>query len=233
MIKIENVEVSYTSLDAAIRRGMRNPMNSWNKSDSEWDEWCHACTIGKNDMKLATNLIKAGPEHRKFLRMIHIFMDITAPLYWWKEYDTYKVGTVANGCSTMHTITAKEFEWDDFSFDHLGVRYKDPETGDEIYQNLWVDGTANNTLRDLNQARYMYLRETDPVIKKQYWWQIIQLLPTSYNQKRTVDFNYETAITILKQRKGHKLDEWHEFRDVLLTLPYMKDFYEATESKGD
>ncbi len=232
MIKIEKANVHYASIVAAIR-GMRNPMNSWHKSDSKWVDWYHDYMIGKNDMKLATNLIKAGPEHRKFLRMIHIFMDITAPLYWWKEFDTYKVGTVANSCSTMHKITAKEFEWNDFSFDHLGVRYDDPETGDEIYENLWVDGTAKSIIYGLNQARDMYLRETDPYIKKQYWWQIIQLLPTSYNQKRTVDFNYETALTILKQRKGHKLDEWHEFRDTLLTLPYMKDFYEATESKGD
>ena len=232
MIKIENVDVSDISIDAAIR-GMRNPMNSWDKSDSKWVDWCHAYMICKNDMNLAKKLIKAGPEHRKFLRMIHIFMDITAPLYWWKEFDTYKVGTVANSCSTMHKITAKEFEWEDFSFDHLGVKYYDSETGDKIYENLWVDGTANAIISGLNQARNMYLRETDPEIKKQYWWQIIQLLPTSYNQKRTVDFNYETALTILKQRKGHKLDEWHEFRDTLLVLPNMKDFYEASISKEE
>lgn len=233
MIKIEDACVNRAELRAAIR-GMRNPMNSWDKADSAYYKWNDLFILGENDMKLATNLIKAGPEHRKFLRMIHVSMDITAPLYWWKEFDTYKIGTVANSCSTMHKITAKEFEWDDFSFDHLGVRYTDPETGDEIYQNLWVDGTAKNIISGLNQARSMYLRETDPEIKKQYWWQIIQLLPTSYNQKRTVDFNYETALTILKQRKGHKLDEWREFRDTLLThLPYMKEFYEASESKGD
>ena len=202
MISIENIEVF--GWQAAIR-GMRNPMNSWNKLDSEFKTIIPA--IGDNDMNLMKRLIKGGTEHRKFLRMIHVQMDITASLYWWKEYDTYKVGTVANSCSTMHKIHAKEFELSDFSHEHMSAG------SDDVLEII---------IHCLNGNRRKFLETKD----KSYWWQMIQLLPSSYNQCRTIDFNYETAMNIIRQRTGHKLDEWNRFVDVLKNLPYMKDMIE-------
>lgn len=256
MIKIENIEVS--GFNAAFR-GLRNPMNSWDKSDSyfgissepyndfdyevsaayvskkcpileehsrgweaHWEEYnnwlldngilkrdtetgaIQYAYIGPNDMDLAQRMIRAGDDEAKFMRMIHIQMDITAPLYWWKEFDTYKVGTVANSCSTMHKIHAKEFTIDDFSNEHF-------------------DGYSLDVLEDiifrLNDNRKHFIETKD----KDYWWQMIQLLPSSYNQKRTVDFNYQTARHMYFARRNHKLDEWHTFTDKLLELPYGKE----------
>ena len=196
MIKIENIDVY--GFEAAIR-GARNPMNSWDRMDSCYNNG--EFEIGENDYKLLKNLTIAGPEHRKWNRMITVTMDITAPLYWWKEYDTYKVGTVANSCSTMHKIQAKEFELDDFSHEHL-----------EEYPK-WL---LSEVIVELNKNREDFNRTKD----KDYWWQMIQLLPTSYNQKRTVHLNYEVLGTIYHQRRHHKLDEWHVFCDMIETLPY-------------
>lgn len=213
MIKVEHIDVY--GFEAAIR-GMRNPMNSWHRSDSgyESDGVYH---LGMNDLDLAWRLIRSGTEHRKFLRQIIVSMDITAPLYWWKEYDTYKVGTVANSCSTMHKIAAKPFELSDFSHEHLLVKEK-----------------LTTIIQWLNDYREMYMNWKDStghvddhgneVTKKDIWWQMIQLLPTSYNQRRTVTLNYEVAMTIIRQRSGHKLDEWHTFVDVLKSLPEMSVF---------
>lgn len=222
-------------------RGMRNPMNSWEKSDTRWcgdwecdpDGTCQfrtehgcdgspgECVLGDADSNLMHRLFKAGTEHRKFMRQIMVSMDITAPLYWWKEFDTYKVGTVANSCSTMHKIASKAFELDDFSHEHLGVDIPaELNEGDAVHQNLW-EVCLEKTVMCLNQARHEYLRATDPGLKKQYWWQMIQLLPSSYNQKRTVTMNYEVAATIIRQRTGHKLDEWQAFVVMLMNLPYM------------
>ena len=204
MIKVENVDV--WGFDHGIR-GMRNPMNSWDKSDSGYgldgeDE--DVFVIGNNDLDLMRRLYKAGSEHRKYLRQIFVSMDITAPLYWWKEFDTYKIGTVSNSCSTMHKIHAKEFEYDDFSHEHL------------LYD--W-QSQLMNTIAMLNTAREWYLITKD----KKWWWQMIQLLPSSYNQKRTITMNYENVMTIINQRTGHKLDEWNEFVTELLNLPYVKE----------
>ena len=196
MIKIENIDVY--GFEAAIR-GARNPMNSWDRMDSCYNNG--EFEIGENDYKLLKNLTIAGPEHRKWNRMITVTMDITAPLYWWKEYDTYKVGTVANSCSTMHKIQAKEFELDDFSHEHL-----------EEYPK-WL---LSEVISELNENREGFNKTKD----KDYWWQMIQLLPTSYNQKRTVHLNYEVLGTIYHQRRHHKLDEWVEFCDTIKTLPY-------------
>lgn len=217
MIEVEKVEVF--GWEAAIR-GMRNPMNSWDKSDSVFcnDEGCGMCEhenceimpwlgderfcIGDNDLDLMKRLTKAGTEHRKFLRMICITMDITAPLYWWKEFDTYKVGTVADSCSTMHKITDKEFTLEDFSHDHMENK-----------------APLKKIIEFLNHYRTDYLETKDKVC----WWYIIQLLPSSYNQKRTVSLNYEVAMNIIRQRSGHKLDEWRTLVDKLKDLPYMKE----------
>lgn len=203
MIKIENVETF--NFENAIR-GMRNPLNSWDKSDSYWvghdDE--RQFMIGDNDLDLMRRLYKAGSEHRKYLRQIFVSMDITAPLYWWKEFDTYKVGTVSNSCSTMHTIHKKEFELDDFSHDHLRP------IGLALLYNI---------IGGLNEYRKMYLETKD----KDDWWQLIQLLPSSYNQKRTITMNYENAVTIIKQRTGHKLDEWSVLIEELKKLPYLEE----------
>ena len=204
MIKIENTEVF--GFEAAIR-GARNPMNSWARSDSGFvltEYGKESFQLGENDRDLMTRLVKAGNEHRKFLRQIVIWTDITAPFYWWKEFDTYKVGTVANSCSTMHKLTYKPFEREDFSHDHLS------EAG---LQTLDTVIDALNTLRD----RYLETKD------KQDWWDMIQLLPTSYNQKRTVSLNYENALSIYRQRKGHKLDEWHIFRAWIEQLPCAED----------
>ena len=196
MIKIENIAVY--GWDAAIR-GARNPKNSWHLMDSGYNNG--EFEIGDNDYELLRRLTIAGPEHRKWNRMVTVTMDITAPLYWWKEYDTYKVGTVANSCSTMHKIQAKEFTVDDFSYEHL----LEPS-----YKCLC------ETIVLLNDARDIFNETKD----KKYWWQMIQLLPTSYNQKRTVHINYEVLGSMYHQRRHHKLDEWHVFCDMIKTLPY-------------
>lgn len=233
MIKLENTEV--IGWEAAIR-GMRNPMNSWEKSDSIFiprslcnDEdfrlarICHdvAPIIKNNDFDLMMRLRNAGTDHRKFMRMITVYVDITAPLYWWKEFDTYKVGTVANSCSTMHKIHEKEFTLDDFSHEHLGVLVPaELNDGDEVYQNL-CEESLKRTIKDLNIARGYYNNEKrDTKLKKKYWWQMIQLLPSSYNQRRTICTNYEVLANIYKSRKNHKLDEWHAFCDWIESLPY-------------
>lgn len=212
MIKVENIEV--WGFKHAIR-GMRNPMNSWDKSDSYFrgeTSW----SVGKNDLDLMRRLYKAGTEHRKYLRQISVSMDITAPLYWWKEFDTYKVGTVANSCSTMHKIAAKEFELDDFSHEHLISDEPVPCKIVSPHQCLEVQ------IQVLNIYREMYLEYKD----KKYWWQMIQLLPSSYNQRRTVTMNYENVMTIIKQRSGHKLDEWNQFVETLKDLPYITEIME-------
>ena len=247
--------------EAAIR-GMRNPMNSWEKSDSyrsrgmliDKDRYEDpGFYIGPNDLNLMKKLRKAGTDHRKFMRMITVYVDITAPLYWWKEFDTYKVGTVANSCSTMHKIHAKEFTLDDFSHEHLmtiddiGERDTDTDKDPRIYaryDRVSDDGHVRDrsgniipdefypfngaeytfypidilkcTIRMLNRCRHCYLKTKD----KKYWWQMIQLLPTSYNQKRTVMLNYEVLANIYKSRKDHRLDEWHDFCDWIKELPY-------------
>ena len=230
MIRVENIEV--WGFEHAIR-GMRNPMNSWDKSDSYMCDEKHCggkccredmidekdCTqpdgyhVGKNDLGLMKRLYKAGTEHRKYLRQIFVSMDITAPLYWWKEFDTYKVGTTANSCSTMHKIAAKEFELDDFSHEHIEVG---------MSSDIWLN-CFYQTIDVLNIAREEYLKTKN----KDYWWQMIQLLPSSYNQKRTITMNYENVISMLHQREGHKLDEWNtllkEFRE---KLPYIKEITE-------
>lgn len=236
MIKFENMDV--VGWEAAVR-GMRNPMNSWDKSDSFIPCYektkCHECEdnqkcasyfeggepykkdefIGPNDYDLMTRLHNAGTDHRKFMRMITVYVDITAPLYWWAEYDTYKVGTDDNSCSTMHKISAKEFTLDDFSHEHLvknAVRLL----------NTIID--CLNQARDVynNYDKYVSEGKLDPQItsKKQVWWQMIQLLPSSYNQRRTVMLNYEVLANIYKSRRNHKLDEWHTLRDWIKGLPY-------------
>ena len=211
MIKIENIDVY--GFEAAIR-GARNPMNSWDRMDSCYNNG--EFEIGENDYKLLKNLTIAGPEHRKWNRMVTVTMDITAPLYWWKEFDTYKVGTVANSCSTMHKIQAKEFTLDDFSHDQL-YEEKDGWIEDENgYKWCCTPICLETTVNTLNAYRYQYNKTKD----KKYWWQMIQLLPTSYNQKRTVHLNYEVLGTIYHQRRHHKLDEWVEFCDTIKTLPY-------------
>lgn len=218
MLKIENTEVM--GWEHAIR-GMRNPKNSWGKSDSHWDYADQGSeyltvdhfgdadfNIGPNDQKLMTNLCNTGTDHRKFMRMIAVYLDITAPLYWWKEFDTYKIGTVANSCSTMHKIHAKEFDVNDFSHEHV-----EELTGDDY--NMSYDFLLR-TVDILNYYRKKFLETGDKV----YWWQLIQLLPSSYNQKRTVMLNYEVLANIYKSRRNHKLDEWHTFCDWIKTLPY-------------
>ena len=210
MIKVENIDVF--NFEGAIR-GMRNPMNSWDKSDSKKsshapNDWI----IGKNDLNLMRTLYNAGSEHRKYLRQIFVSMDITAPLYWWKEFDTYKIGTTADSCSTMHKIHAKEFELDDFSHEHLS--YED--------NCLYFLG---QTVDVLNQCRDLYLETKD----KKWWWQMIQLLPSSYNQKRTVTFTYENVVTMIRQRTGHKLDEWNDFVSILKSLPYVQEIIKIVE----
>lgn len=212
MLKIENFEV--TGWEAAIR-GMRNPKNSWERSDTVYGTYYgelngHPCVdtadfaLGSNDLDLMTRLRNAGTDHRKFMRMIVVYLDITAPLYWWKEFDTYKVGTVANSCSTMHKIADKEFTLEDFSCEHL--------------ENSWL-AHLKETIRLLNEARDAYhWCNTDA--KKEWWWQMIQLLPSSYNQKRTVMLNYEVLANMYKSRRNHKLDEWHTFCDWIESLPY-------------
>lgn len=253
MLKIENTEVM--GWEHAIR-GMRNPKNSWEKTDSYPAVDCGKCgkieregickkedrdctgfecfEVGPNDLKLMTTLRNAGTDHRKFMRMITVYLDITAPLYWWKEFDTYKVGTVANSCSTMHKIAAKEFTLEDFSCEHLF----DSANGEDT--DCWTYSTEgiceiepidilNLTIAMLNKARELYLDYQQKVSTgdqfakdhvKEYWWQMIQLLPSSYNQRRTVMLNYEVLANIYKSRRNHKLDEWHTFCDWIEGLPY-------------
>ena len=206
MLKIENFEVYGISRSVY---SARNAFNSWNKSDSDLS----TDSLGNADLDLAIRLRNAGTDHRKFMRMIVVYLDITAPLYYWKEFDTYKVGTVANSCSTMHKIAAKEFTLEDFSCEHL--------------QNSWL-AHLKETIRLLNEARDAYnWCNTDA--KKEWWWQMIQLLPSSYNQKRTVMLNYEVLANIYKSRRNHKLDEWHTFCDWVESLPYS----ELITGKGD
>ena len=207
MITVNNISV--WGFEHAVR-GMRNPMNSWYKSDSTWiyDIPNAKFHLGKSDLDLMRRLYQAGTEHRKYLRQIFVSMDITAPLYWWKEFDTYKVGTVANSCSTMHKIAAKEFTLSDFSVEHIG----DVPNCDPVYWDV-----IDYVIQTLNEARHCYLDTKD----KKYWWQMIQLLPSSYNQKRTVTMNYENVMSMIKQRTGHKLDEWNEFVEILLSLPHI------------
>lgn len=252
MLKIENTEVM--GWEAAIR-GMRNPMNSWTMSDSGWDahippielrkqvDWAswakhykvvqydnddYTYDIGPNDQNLMTRLRNSGTDHRKFMRMITVYLDITAPLYWWKEFDTYKVGTVANSCSTMHKIADKEFTLEDFSCEHLisnwigdnidAIWYKDPPKNGPIECPMIFSpmDALRITIGVLNTNREAYLKTKD----KKFWWQMIQLLPSSYNQRRTVMLNYEVLANIYKSRKNHKLDEWHTFCDWVESLPY-------------
>lgn len=223
MIKIEKTNVF--GWEAAIR-GLRNPMNSWDRIDSDYlrTEDGHIIAsryeIGPNDMSLMKRLRNAGTDHRKYLRMIHVQADVTAPLYWWKEYDTYKISTVANSCSTMHKIAAKEFTLEDFSHEHLfNDIYETHLYAYNIKENADFKGTMELVIDILNNAREWYLETKD----KKYWWQMIQLLPTSYNQKRTIDLNYENLINMYHARKNHKLDEWHDFCDWIESLPYAKE----------
>lgn len=202
MIKIENVEVN--GFNAAIR-GMRNPLNSWDKSDSACTDDFNA--IGPLDKTLMEHLASGGPCHAKYRRMLVVYVDITAPLYWWKEFDTYKVGTVSNSCSTMHTIHKKEFDISDFSTDKM------VELSAEVMENVIIA---------LNMARYNYNKADDPDTRKLWWWQMIQLLPSSYNQRRTIMLNYEVLSRIYFDRKSHKLDEWQEFCKWIETLPLAK-----------
>ena len=256
MLKIENTEV--IGWEHAIR-GMRNPKNSWVKSDSgvcatHGPAHCADCVytdchaddveigtkyiLGPNDLNLMTTLRNAGTDHRKFMRMITVYLDITAPLYWWKEFDTYKVGTVANSCSTMHKIADKEFTLADFSCEHLDR---------EPYHRNWIESVIVDeditsphkvwmtpfdvlrcTIEMLNAYRENYLETKD----KQDWWQMIQLLPSSYNQRRTVMLNYEVLANIYKSRRNHKLDEWHTFWDWIESLPY-SELITGKEEKAD
>lgn len=227
-IKIENIQ---TMGWKGALRGMRNPLNSWDKADSAYasdiertDTNLAAYSdklsrydfiVGQNDLALCLKLIKAGSEHRKFLRMIHVQMDITAPLYWWKEFETYKVGTTSNSCSTMHKIAAKPFELDDFSHEHLH----------------WLSKNyLQAIIAILNDCRNEYLNNP---ADKNLWWQMIQLLPSSYNQRRTIDMSMETVLNILHQRNHHKLDEWIELCDTMLKqIPYCQEFYSAMK-KGE
>ncbi len=208
MIKIERDNVM--NLENAIR-GARNPLNSWDRMDSQYDENGNF-VLGENDLSLAVRLAKAGTDHRKFMRMIFVSVDITAPLYWWKEFDTYKVGTVANSCSTMHKIHSKELTRDDFSFDKLN------EDSLKIMDDLLVY---------IEEVRQKYLETKD----KELWYNLIQLLPSSFNQMRTVTMNYENLRNMYYARKSHKLDEWHVYCDWIKTLPYAKELIIGDENE--
>ena len=215
-----NIELLETSGIVPAIRGMRNPMNSWDKSDSYYiwpdDTEFH---IGPNDHDLMMKLRNAGTDHRKFMRMIVVYANITAPLYWWKEFDTYKVGTVANSCSTMHKIADKEFTLDDFSCEHL---IDEPFPVTDEYVETYLD-CMTDIIKALNCARRMFLETKD----KKYWWQIIQLLPSSYNQTRTVTMTYENIYAMRQQRKGHKLDEWRiDFFNWSDELPHLKELFD-------
>ena len=201
MIEISKIDVY--GWEAAIR-GMRNPLNSWERSDSNGSE------IGPADLDLMKRLFKAGTEHRKYLRMVHCTLDVNAPLYWWKEFDTYKVATVSNSCSTMHKIAAKEFTREDFAYDHLSEG---------------ALAVLDTVIRQLNLSRETYLQSKS----KDDWWDMIQLLPSSYMQKRTIDLNYETVFNIMGQRKGHKLDEWRVMVGEFEKLPYVQELLKTRD----
>lgn len=205
MLKIERYSTNNPEQWAMIVDGTRNPMNSWAKSDTEYSKNYIYMAIGDADRKLMKNLAKGGPSHAKYRRMITVYVDILAPLYWWKEFDTYKVGTVANSCSTMHKLCHKEFELDDFSHEHM---------------DKWAVQILKDTIRHMNYNRNLYLDTKSADDKKQYWWNIIQLLPTSYNQMRTVMLNYEVLANIYETRKSHKLDEWQTVIEWIEGLPY-------------
>ena len=228
MLRIENTEV--LGWEAAIR-GMRNPKNSWEKSDSEFhrepkhyfDEKDMPCTdlrrfvLGPDDLDLMKRLRNAGTDHRKFMRMITVYVDLTGPLYWWKEFDTYKVGTVANSCSTMNKIAAKEFTLEDFSCEHLSIRQsvdilKETIDALNVFRNVYLNGG----LLKYETGEFATFQPKD----KEVWWQMIQLLPSSYNQRRTLMLNYEVLANIYKSRRNHKLDEWHTLCDWIESLPY-------------
>lgn len=241
MIKLENVILASSEQMLFIIEGMRNPMNSWKKSDSyagcngtkcrhcdpmKYDACCRAnldYEIGNNDLGLMKRLSKAGTDHRKFMRMMPVYVRITAPLYWWKEFDTYKVGTVANSCSTMHKIQEKEFTLEDFSCKHLDLLNVKPSYDINFVSSL------KEILRCLNLARDKYLETKD----KKYWWQMIQLLPSSYNQTRNVMMNYEALSNIYKSRKTHKLDEWRKFCKWIESLPYSELITHTEQLTGD
>ena len=228
MLRIENTEV--LGWEAAIR-GMRNPENSWEKSDSEFhrepkhyfDEKDMPCTdlrrfvLGPDDLDLMKRLRNAGTDHRKFMRMITVYVDLTGPLFWWKEFDTYKVGTVANSCSTMNKIAAKEFTLEDFSCEHLSIRQsvdilKETIDALNVFRNVYLNGG----LLKYETGEFATFQPKD----KEIWWQMIQLLPSSYNQRRTLMLNYEVLANIYKSRRNHKLDEWHTLCDWIESLPY-------------
>ena len=223
MIKLEHTVLPSREQMKFIIEGMRNPMNSWEKSDSVGCEYgldcdmceyrvydCNKFYLGENDYSLMKRLAKAGKDHRKYMRMMPVYVRITAPLYWWKEFDTYKVGTVANSCSTMHKIQEKEFTLEDFSCEHLDLLNVKPSYDINFVSSL------KEILRCLNLARDKYLETKD----KKYWWQMIQLLPSSYNQTRNVMLNYEVLANMYHSRKSHKLDEWREFCEWIKNLPY-------------
>lgn len=232
MIKVEINEVMGI---CSAMHGMRNPLNSWEKNDTafhakiilddseefstfENDTIKLETVVGKNDKALTRKLIDAGPSHRKFMRQIFVSMDITAPLYWWKEFDTYKVGTVANSCSTMHTIMNKEFTIDDFSHDKMFVI---------------TEQSLEDIVSHINCLRTLYLKTEDPERKKRYWYSIIQLLPSSYNQRRTVTMSYENLRNIYEQRKNHKLDEWRDFCSAIELLPYSNWITDKKEDESN
>ena len=224
MIKVENIDVY--GLEHAVRAS-RNPMNSWNKSDSfvrkSYTNMKQDFFIGENDMNLAKKLYHAGVPHRTYLRMINVWMDVTAPLYFWKEADRYTIGKAQVSTSTMHKIHAKEFTLDDFSHEHLSDEVNTAE------ENVWVNGKCITplgllelTVETLNAQRKLYLKDKD----KKYWWQLIQSLPTTYNQKRTIMMSYEVVVKIIDERSGHRLDEWNDFVEILKNLPYIKEITE-------
>jgi len=217
MIKVQNLNTPSGEQWQSVIMGMRNPLNSWDKADSYYevcDDGYSICFFGPNDLHLMQTLTRSGPDHRKFTRMLPVWMDVTAPLYWWKEADQYKVGTVTNSCSTMHKIADKEFTLDDFSHEHLNT------------QSTWA---LNLLIDELNVCRDKYIASKD----KNDWWQMIQLLPSSYNQKRTLYCNYEVLYNIYCARKQHKLDEWQEFcRIIKEDVPYFREIFHLKEEIG-
>ena len=241
-IKLEHVVLASPEQMEFIIEGMRNPMNSWEKSDSEYVTAGYDIVgfdLGESDHSLMQRLSNAGTDHRKFMRMLPVYVRITAPLYWWKEFDTYKVGTVANSCSTMHKIQAKEFELKDFSVEHLisdwigdnndAIWYKDPPKNGPIEWPIIFSplDALRITIGILNTNRAAYLKTKD----KKFWWQMIQLLPSSYNQTRNVMMNYEVLANIYKSRRGHKLDEWRDFCKWIEELPYSELITGGTNEK--
>lgn len=249
MIKLEHTVLPSPEQMEFVIEGMRNPMNSWVKSDSDTTKYDERYdinfTLGENDHNLMQRLSKAGTEHRKYMRMMPVYVRITAPLYWWKEFDTYKVGTVANSCSTMHKIAEKEFTLEDFSTEHLMTWNDDFAADCVIDYGHSPDGypsgkipidILSNTIKMLNEARDKYLNFSSLNVntenaKKDIWWQMIQLLPSSYNQTRNVMLNYEVLCDIYKQRRNHKLDEWRDFCSWIENLPYSELIIASVENK--